>query len=125
MMGCLGADEMHLSKMCFIDMATLNLSGKLNRYNVHYGELKILTILFNTQHVREGLNMNVYCAVVSDKVHGLLFYVGETINIIGLLEHVGDFTVVSVTRREAGNCFPIAWCIYPQRVHNYPEDAVA
>jgi hypothetical protein len=43
---------------------------------------------------------------------------------IGLLQHVGEFTVASVTRREAGNCFPIAWCIYPQWVLNYPEHAV-
>jgi hypothetical protein len=113
MMGCLGADETYLSKMCFIDMATLNLSGKLNKYNVHYREVKILTILFNTQHVREDLNVNVYCAVVSDKVYIRLFFAEETINRIGLLQH-GDFTVASVTRREAGKCFPIAWCIYPQ-----------
>jgi hypothetical protein len=38
MMGCLGADEMYLSKMCFIDTAALNLSGKLNRYNVQHGK---------------------------------------------------------------------------------------
>lgn len=73
MMDCLGADDMYLTKICFIDMAAFNLSGKLNRYNLHYRKAKILTILFNMQYVREGLNMHVYCAVVSDKVYGLLF----------------------------------------------------
>jgi hypothetical protein len=55
MMGCLGANEIYLSKMCFIDKETLNLSGKLNRYNIKYGEVKIPAILFNTEHIRDGI----------------------------------------------------------------------
>jgi hypothetical protein len=51
----------------------------------------------------------MYHAVVSDKVYRLLFFAEETINRIGLLQHAGDLTVASVTRREAGNCFLMVW----------------
>jgi hypothetical protein len=54
------------------------------------------------------------------------FLAEETINRICLLRvHVEDFTEALVTRRVDGNCFPIAWCTYPQRVHNIPEHAGA
>jgi hypothetical protein len=62
----------------FSDEASFHLSGKVNRHNVRIWGTE--NPRATVQHIRDSLNVNVFCAISSRKVYGLFFFTEKSVN---------------------------------------------
>jgi hypothetical protein len=73
-----------LRHLVFSDKATFHLSGKVNRHNVHIWGME--DPYATVQQERDSPKVNVFCAILPQKVYGPFFFLEKTVTGISYLD---------------------------------------
>jgi hypothetical protein len=74
----------YLNKIAFSDKVNFHLSGKFNPFNVRiWGKVNPHVTI---EHVRDSTKLKVFCAVISVKVYGQIFFAEPTVTGICYLD---------------------------------------
>jgi hypothetical protein len=98
-------DDEDFLRLVFSNKATFHLSGKVNRHNVHIWGAEN-SPQATVQNERDSPKVNIFCAILSQKVYGPFFFLEKTVTgilYLDMLSFVSSLSLRTNLKTSFGN----------------------